>query len=176
MSRRRLTLRELRKILRSYDVQENRGRGTGSHTLFEKTFAEGTFSYPVPTHSKDVKQCYVDGCRKSSGLPGPTVFRTKSFSGAHKSRLSNFFKRYHQPARPLLANGPDIGQNSRSWDYGVLGVRLRDTVAGFPKPFSRRAWPTGVVCETRPHGPDLPTASANPTSPDVRSINSSARV
>jgi len=68
MARRRLTLKKLRKILRSYGVRESPSRAKGSHTLFEMTFPDGTFSYPVPTHGKDVKQCYVDGCRKKFRL------------------------------------------------------------------------------------------------------------
>lgn len=68
MGRRRLKLNELRRILRSFDVFEDTSRGKGSHTLFYKDFPEGRFTYPVPTHDKDVKNVYVDGCRKKFHL------------------------------------------------------------------------------------------------------------
>lgn len=68
MPRRHLTLKQLRKILKSYGVREDRSRGKGSHTLFEKEFSDGTVSYPVPTHGKNVKDCYVKGCRKKFRL------------------------------------------------------------------------------------------------------------
>jgi hypothetical protein len=54
---RALKLREVRAILRRYGVEEDPSAGKGSHTLFFKTFADGTFTYPVPTTAKDVKVC-----------------------------------------------------------------------------------------------------------------------
>jgi hypothetical protein len=62
MGRHRLKLNDLRRILRSFGVSEVPSRGKGSHILFECTFEDGTFSYPVP-NQKDVKPCYVKGCR-----------------------------------------------------------------------------------------------------------------
>lgn len=66
--RRKLTLSELRRVLASYGVQEDRSRGKGSHTYFWKKFPEGVFGYPVPVHGKDVKSCYVANCRKKFRL------------------------------------------------------------------------------------------------------------
>jgi len=67
VSKRRLKLRELRKILAHFLVNEDPSRGKGGHTLFYKRFDDGTFSYPVPT-KKDVLPCYVKGCRKKFRL------------------------------------------------------------------------------------------------------------
>ena len=67
MARRRLTLKQLRKILRSFGVEEDPSGGKGSHTLFYKRFDEGVFTYPVP-NERDVKPCYVRGCRKKFRL------------------------------------------------------------------------------------------------------------
>jgi hypothetical protein len=68
MADRVVKLKVLRKILRRYGVQEDSSRGDGSHTLFYKTFEDGTFSYPVPTHHSDVLICYVKGLRKKFRL------------------------------------------------------------------------------------------------------------
>ena len=68
MSRHRLKLRQLRRILRSYGVDEDESAGKGSHTVFWKLIDGHRFSYPVPTTSPDVKPCYVIGCRKKFRL------------------------------------------------------------------------------------------------------------
>jgi hypothetical protein len=68
MGKRRLKLNDLRRILASFGVSEDRSAGKGSHTLFLRTFPDGTFTSPVPTHSKEVKPCYVKGCRKKFRL------------------------------------------------------------------------------------------------------------
>jgi hypothetical protein len=68
MGRQRLKLRDLRKILKSFDVAEDVASGKGSHTVFWKAFPEGTFSYPVPTSQKDVHPKYVKGCRRQFRL------------------------------------------------------------------------------------------------------------
>lgn len=63
MGRQRITLNELRRILRSFGVAEDTSAGKGSHTKFYKQFPEGRFSYPVPT-DRDVLPCYITGCRR----------------------------------------------------------------------------------------------------------------
>jgi hypothetical protein len=68
MGKRRLKLNDLRKILRSFGIEEDKSAGKGSHTVFLRRFPEGVFTYPVPTHTKDVKPCYVKGCRKKFRL------------------------------------------------------------------------------------------------------------
>lgn len=68
MPDRPLKLRDLRRILKRYGVHEDTSRGKGSHTLFYKEMDGGCFSYPVPTTSKDVKRCYVAGCRRRFNL------------------------------------------------------------------------------------------------------------
>jgi len=67
VGKRRIKLRELRKIMSHFGVSEDPARGKGGHTLFYKEFDDGTFSYPVPTR-KDVLPCYVKGCRKKFRL------------------------------------------------------------------------------------------------------------
>lgn len=79
--RRRLTLNQLRKILASFDVNEDKSAGKGSHTKFWKQFPDGRFSYPVPTHSKDVLNCYVDGCRKKFRLQAVDGITDQDFYG-----------------------------------------------------------------------------------------------
>ena len=81
MADRLIKLKELRQILRRYGVKEDPSRGDGSHTLFYKTFAEGTFSYPVPTHDTDVLVCYVKGCRKKFRLTKEDGVSDKEFYG-----------------------------------------------------------------------------------------------
>jgi hypothetical protein len=67
MARIRLKLRDLRKILRTFDVNEDKSRGKGGHTLFWKDFPDGHFSYPIPD-KPDVLPCYVKGVRKKFRL------------------------------------------------------------------------------------------------------------
>ena len=63
MPRRRLTIQQLRRVLKSFGVNEDASRGKGSHTLFYRD----TASYSMPTR-RDVLPCYVDGCRKKFNL------------------------------------------------------------------------------------------------------------
>jgi hypothetical protein len=83
MADRPLKLRDLRKILRRFDVAEDTSRGSGSHTLFYKQFSDGTFfSYPIPTHGSDVVLvCYVKGCRKKFRLSQDDGVSDKEFYG-----------------------------------------------------------------------------------------------
>ena len=64
MAKHKLTLRKLRQRLAAFGVSEDPARGKGSHTVFMKTFENGTFTYTVPTTRKDVLDCYVKGCRR----------------------------------------------------------------------------------------------------------------
>ena len=52
MAKRRVTIHELRRILRRYGVEEDSSRGKKSHTLFFKQFDDGEFTYligcPIP--------------------------------------------------------------------------------------------------------------------------------
>ena len=68
MAKHRVTMHELRRILERYGVAEDSSRGKGSHTLFFKQFDDGEFTYPIPTHSKDVNPAYVKGARRKFRL------------------------------------------------------------------------------------------------------------
>ncbi len=65
---RSLKLNDLRRILRSFGVDEDSSRGKGSHTLFQSTIDGATVSYPVPTSGGEVHSVYVAGCRKKFRL------------------------------------------------------------------------------------------------------------
>lgn len=80
MSKHRLTLTQLRRILRSFDVDEDSSRGKGGHTLFLKAFPDGVFSYPVPVR-KDVLPCYMKGCRKKFRLTAEDGVTDDDFFG-----------------------------------------------------------------------------------------------
>ncbi len=56
-----LKLKDLRRILRHYGIEEKFSRGKGSHTWFYKKDAKGKVSagYPIPTNRADVLVCYV---------------------------------------------------------------------------------------------------------------------
>ena len=82
MADRRLLLRTLRKILKSFGVSENKSRGSGSHTLFFKAFDDGEFSYPVPTHDKEIAKVYVKGARKAFRLTPDHDVSDDAFYGA----------------------------------------------------------------------------------------------
>jgi hypothetical protein len=66
MADRSIKLKDLRRILRSFSIDEDTSMGKGSHTTFLKRDKSGKVvaQYPVPTTSKDVLVCYVRGCRK----------------------------------------------------------------------------------------------------------------
>ena len=81
MADRSIKMRDLKAILARYGVSWTAGRGKGSHILFEKTFPEGVFSYPVPTHDTDVKVYYVQGCRKKFRLRGTDGITDGEFYG-----------------------------------------------------------------------------------------------
>lgn len=81
MADRSLSLKELRRILSRFGVSEDPSMGKGSHTTFWKKFAEGVFTYPVPTHDKDVQECYVKGCRRKFRLTAKDGVSDKDFYG-----------------------------------------------------------------------------------------------
>lgn len=81
MADRPVKLRELRKILRRFGVNEDPSPGKGSHTTFFKQFSDGTFSYPIPTHPLEVLVCYVQGCRKKFRLTKEHGVSDKDFYG-----------------------------------------------------------------------------------------------
>jgi hypothetical protein len=68
MADRPLNLRDLRTTLARYDAWEDPGRGKGSHTMFFRVVNGGTYSYPIPTHDKEVHKRYVKGCRERLSL------------------------------------------------------------------------------------------------------------
>ena len=68
MADRSIKLKELRRILRRYGVDEDTSLGKGSHTTFLKKMELGVVTYPVPTHSREVLICYVRTCRKKFRL------------------------------------------------------------------------------------------------------------
>jgi hypothetical protein len=80
MPDRTIKLRELRRILRRFDVEEAPFRGKGSHILFQKRFPEGTFTYPVP-NKKDVNAPYVRECRKKFRLTPEDGVSDEAFYG-----------------------------------------------------------------------------------------------
>ncbi len=64
MAKRRVTIHELRRILRRYGVEEDSSRGKGSHTLFFKQFDDGEFTDPILTNGKNVNPAYVKCARR----------------------------------------------------------------------------------------------------------------
>lgn len=63
-----IRFKKLRKILKTFDVWEDKSFGKGSHTTFLRKVDGSIFSYPVPTHDKDVKDCYINAIRKKFKL------------------------------------------------------------------------------------------------------------
>lgn len=61
-------LKKLRRILTSFDVWEDPSRGKGSHTLFFRKVDDAVFSYPIPTHKKEINDSYVRGIRRKLKL------------------------------------------------------------------------------------------------------------
>jgi hypothetical protein len=63
-----MDLRQLRRAVKRYGGWEDPSKGKGSHTMFFRVRYGGTFSYPIPTHDKEVKKHYVKGLRERLGL------------------------------------------------------------------------------------------------------------
>ncbi len=66
-ARKSLKLRELERILRSFGVDCDAASGKGGHKIFRKVVDGQQVSFPVPG-DKEVKSCYVKGCRRRFGL------------------------------------------------------------------------------------------------------------
>ena len=81
MAARPLKLRELRAALRRFGVNESAARGKGSHTMFSKEIEGILVSYPVPTSKRDVKPCYVAGCRRRFKLTVEDGVTDREFYG-----------------------------------------------------------------------------------------------
>ncbi len=80
MGKHRLKLRDLRKILRSFGVEEQKSKGKGSHTTFYKQFPEGRYTYPIPDRV-DVLPCYVKGARRKFRLTAEDGVTDDDFFG-----------------------------------------------------------------------------------------------
>jgi hypothetical protein len=68
MADRAMLLRDLRRAVYRFGGWEDPARGKGSHTMFFRKLATGTFSYPIPTHNKEVRAQYVKSLRARLGL------------------------------------------------------------------------------------------------------------
>lgn len=66
-TRKSLQLRELESILRSFGIDIDRRRGKGGHVLFYGIVKGKQLSFPVPS-DREVKDCYVKGCRRKFEL------------------------------------------------------------------------------------------------------------
>jgi hypothetical protein len=81
MADRVMNLRDLRRAVAHYGGWEDASRGEGSHTMFFRMVDRNTFSYPIPTHDKQVDKRYVKGLRErlhlteSDGVPDDDFYR-----------------------------------------------------------------------------------------------------
>lgn len=71
MTRHRITIHQLRRILTSFGVVEYPNRGKGSHTIFAREVNGHRLSYPIPTSNKDVHPAYVKGVRRALRIEVP---------------------------------------------------------------------------------------------------------
>jgi len=76
-----LPMHRLQSILSRYGVGWDVSRGKGSHIMFYRDLPDGRFTYPVPRHDKDVKVCYVKGCRRRFRLLPSDGVSDKEFYG-----------------------------------------------------------------------------------------------
>ncbi len=53
----------------------------GSHTTFLRDINGSVFSFPIPTHDKDVADCYVKGVRRKLKLTSADGVTDKDFFG-----------------------------------------------------------------------------------------------
>ena len=78
MADRPLKHHELHRILRRYGAWEEQG---ARHTLFKRSISGSIFTYPVPRHGNEVKQCYVRGVRKKFRLTASDGISDDEFYG-----------------------------------------------------------------------------------------------
>ena len=83
MPDRPLKLRELSKILRRFDVWEKDGK---KHLQFLRNVDGCVFSYPIPRHGNEVKQCYVAGLRKRLKLTASDGVSDEEFYGERQRK------------------------------------------------------------------------------------------
>jgi len=81
MADRRLPLKKLRRIARRFGVEEDVSGGKGSHTKFFQTIDGRKFTYPIPTSSKEIEQCYVAGFRRRFQLTPADGVSDEEFYG-----------------------------------------------------------------------------------------------
>ena len=81
MADRSLDRRELLRLLKKYGAWENSKRGKGSHTMYFRMVSGSKFSFPVPTHDKEVNARYVRGCRKRLKLTPDDGVTDEEFYG-----------------------------------------------------------------------------------------------
>jgi len=79
MADRSMPLRELRRTVSRFGGWEDPSRGKGSHTMFFRIHNAGKYSYPIPTHEKDVKKRYVVGLRQRLFLTSADGVSDESF-------------------------------------------------------------------------------------------------
>lgn len=81
MPDRPMNLRDLRRAVSRFGGWEDSSRGKGSHTMFFRKRADGIFSYPIPTHGKEVGKNYVKGLRERLGLTAEDGVTDEAFYG-----------------------------------------------------------------------------------------------
>lgn len=75
------TARSRWPISSRYSVGWSEQRGKGSHILFSKEMDGGIFTYPIPTHGKDILVCHLCGVRKKFKLRAEAGVADKDFYG-----------------------------------------------------------------------------------------------
>jgi hypothetical protein len=78
MPDRQLKLHDLCNALRRYGVWEEEGK---RHKKFLRNIDGCVFTYPIPRHGNEVKQCYVAGVRKKFKLTKSDGISDEEFYG-----------------------------------------------------------------------------------------------
>jgi hypothetical protein len=74
-----LSLKNLRRALKAFGVQETPSRGKGSHTYFHKVIDDAEVGYPIPTNNDPVLIAYVKGARRKFKLTEEDGVSDKDF-------------------------------------------------------------------------------------------------
>ena len=139
-----IPMRRSQSILSRYGVGCEVSRGKGYHLMFYRDFPEGRFTYPVPTHSKDVLVCYVKGWRRK--------FRLRPIYRESDGRvLWLILASPHCPLLPLIAFSASARSHLSRMNLNVaLRLDLQMADAGRTSGLDLDSAPAGVF--TLAHG------------------------
>jgi len=76
-----ISFKQIRRILKRYDIIEISSMGKGSHTVFAKKVGNGIISIPIPTDRDPPLICYIKQIRRKFNLNAADGVSDEEFYG-----------------------------------------------------------------------------------------------